>query len=774
MKKQIIDGEMNLEKLYRTIIHYKWLIFLLMLVTFSITFLSLYFKPSIYSSSAVLEIKSKAPNSSQNDLILNAFSLRGGGQIDKEIEILKTFSINKEALKKVNFKIRYFKTENYKSIEIYDNLPIDIGTISILNNTIIGQELVLYPQNENFRIEVKPSLKSKLFDFFSFTPLILLNKEQLYPYNQKIENNYFQLTVTKKSNITTPLSFIIYGDDREVYDSVIKDNLDVQQVNPNAPLIEISFEDTIPKRANDYVNAIANSFIAQSTMAKNEQNSKINNFIDEQLSTMKSTLKASENQLEDYKVSNKIIEPSIEASTYIKKLVDIEVELSEILLKERLISNLIGFTKHNENLDSIAPALMELNDRPTLQLITSLQTLQMEEESLATELTEQHPEMISLQKNMYNIRKKILLNIQNLKSNIVQRRVAIKKEKSSYEGKIKTLPTKEKKLVNIKRDYQVSSTMYNYLLKKKTENEILMVATLSDYKIIDYAHTQGTPIKPKRLLMLVASIFIGLLVGIILAVLLQGMNHKINSKEELESLIDLSLYGIIPILNKRDIKLEVFADSNSHFTESFRSLRSNIQAKNPPVKGNIILLTSTVAGEGKSTLTANLGAVFQMAGYKTLIVNLDLRKPTLHNYFNLKNGKGMSGFLSSKESVHEIVFSTEYKNLHLIPSGIIPSNPSELILSDRLPKLLDILKTRYDYIFIDSAPIGLVSDTIHVMKYVDMNLIVFKEGYADKSFIEGIETMIEKNSLKNVGLVLNYSSEHHAKSYGYGYGYGEK
>ena len=774
MKKQIHDGEINLEKLYRTIVNYKGLILFITFIAFFFTYLILYFKPSVYSSSAILEIKSKINSSAPNDLFLNSFSMDSGGKIDKEIEILQTFSINNEALKKVDFKIRYYKNKNYKNIEIYKNIPLSISDIIIFDDKVIGQELILYPQNENFKIEVKQSLKSKILTFFSIEPLVQFNKHKLYPYNKKIKNSYLEFSVNKKMNITEPISFVIYGSNREIYDTVISNNLEVKQINPNAPLIEIAYSDNIPKRANDYVNALANSFIAQSSIAKNEQNSKISTFIDEQLASIKGTLEASENRLETYKISNKIIEPSIEASTYIAKLANIEIELSESLLKEKLVSNLINFARHNENLDSIAPALMELKDQPTLQLITSLQGLELKKEELSIEFTNQHPQLIAIEKQMYNIREKILLNIQNLKANIRQRTDTFKKEKKSYENKIKTLPTKEKKLVNIKRDYHVSSTMYNYLLKKKTENEILMVSTLSDYKIIDYAHASNAPIKPKRSLILMASIFIGLLVGSLLAVILQGMNRKINSKESLESLTDLPLYGIIPTLKRKDMKLEVLINPNSHFTESLRSLRSNLQVNKNPTKGNIILLTSTIAEEGKSMLTANLGAIFQMAGYKTLMINLDLRKPTLHNYFNIKNGKGMSGFLSNKDSVQEIIFSTEHKNLHLIPSGIIPLNPSELILSDRLLKLLDVLKTRYDYIFIDSAPIGLVSDTIHLMKYTDMNLVVFRESYAEKSFIDGLDNIIEKNNLKRVGMILNRSHSKNTIAYGYGYGYGEK
>ena len=346
-------------------------------------------------------------------------------------------------------------------------------------------------------------------------------------------------------------------------------------------------------------------------------------------------------------------------------------------------------------------------------------------------------------------------------------------KKKSLERQIQYLPIKEKKIVNIKRGYEVSSSMYNYLLKKKTESELLIVSTLSDYKVVEKAHTISKPIKPKRTLMMVASPLAGLLVGIILAVIFQGFNTKINSKEELENLGDYPLLGVVPELNKKSVQLEVYSEKNSPFTESYRTLRSYLPVKDEEGLAKVVLLTSIEANEGKTTITANLGAITQMAGYKSIILNLDLRKPNLHAYFGLKNNRGMSSYLSGEDTIQDIIFATKYTNLHIITSGPIPENPAELILSSRLTELLDILKRRYDYIFIDSAPVGLVSDTIHLMKLSDLNLVVFREGKAEKSFVSILENISEKNNLKNIGFILNHSSKKNSKdAYGYGYGYG--
>ncbi|HIP34171.1 MAG TPA: hypothetical protein EYG89_05570, partial [Bacteroidia bacterium] len=602
MKKEISASELNLEKLLNTIVSYKWLILSLMLFTTILMSLNLYFKPSVYASSSIMEIKSKPKPKLPNDILLGALSFGSSGKVEKEMEVLRTFLINNKAIEKVNFDVKYYLTENYKDIEQYKTLAIDINKIKVLNPNIIGKKISLYPHKDYFTLELKHSLIDSLLSSVSSKAVITLNKNKKYAYNKEISNKYFKLTITKNSKSIAPIKFVICGDYRRIYDDIISKNLNIQQINPNAPLILITYEDNIPERANDYVDAVTSSFIEESIKAKNEQNNKVLNFINQQLNNIRITLKKSENKLESYKINNNIVEPSIQAKKYIEKLTTLEIELSENLLQQKLMDNIFIFARHNKNLDTIAPSLMELNAKPTLQLITRLQELQITEENLKIELTERHPKLISMRKQMINIRNKILYNLKNLKSLIKQKNNSLKKEKKSFEVKIRNLPKEEKNLVNIRRDYKVSSTMYDYLLKKKTESELLIVSTLSDYKIIDKAHVTRQPIKPKRTLMMVIAPLIGLFLGIILATILSGLNKKIKNKNELEELTDLPILAIIPKLKKKNVQLEVYDTPNSEFTESYRSLRANLPIKVEGEMAKIIVTTSIIANEGKSTL----------------------------------------------------------------------------------------------------------------------------------------------------------------------------
>ena len=771
MRKEEHTGELNLEKFYNTIISYKWLIFTIMLLSAILMFISLYFKPSIYSSSTMIEVKSKPKASMPTDILMGALSFGEGGKVGKEVEVFKTFFVNENAIDKVKLQTQYYLEDLYRDIELYDDIPIELVDVKVLNKSIIDKKIILTPNGDGYSLRIDNSLIDYAMKFLKPKSYVTLDSDKKYLFNEVVNNKNIKFKINKKLNLIKPIKFVIRGDNRKIYADTVTENLSIQQVGASIPLIKITYNDTIPERANDYITALTSSFIEESIKNKNEQNNRVLVFIDEQLNHIRETLKDSENKLEIYKTENDIIEPSIQAKKYIEKLSELEIQLSENSLKQKLVNNLTIFTKNNANLDAIAPSLMELKDKPTLDLIVSYQNLEIKMSNLKTELTDEHPELITVKRQMYYVRQKILSNIKNLKSLIKQKHLSLKDEKRSYESKIKSLPKEEKHLVNINRDYKVSATMYDYLLKKKTESELLIVSTLSDYKIIDKAHTDEEPIKPKRILLMIAAPLMGLLLGIVLSVILKSLNNKISNKEELEELTDLPILGIIPLHKNKKVRLEVYKDNNSEFTESYRSLRTNLPTKKEDGTANIILVTSTVESEGKTTLISNLASVFQMAGYKSIILNLDLRKPTLHGYFDLKNEKGMSSYLSGEDSIQDIIFSTKYPDLHVITSGPIPTNPSELILSRKFNELLDILKTRYDYIFIDSAPVGLVSDTIHLMKFTDTNIVIFKENHAEASYVNAIHGIIEKSNIENVGIVLNQSKSK-TKSYGYGYGYG--
>ncbi len=768
---KIKELDVDIKEVFKTIFHYKWSVLIISLLILLMGALFLYFKAPIYSSHAIIEVKAEATEGiDRDDFLGSAFSTFGDKKVDKEIEILKTFHINNHALNKINFQTQYFIDKGFKKVEIYDNVPIDVKNVTIFDKDFSGTLIKLSPVEDGYYLQVKNSYKNIILHLLFNKKIIDLDEQKVYRYGESVKTDYFELTIEKEATITQALYFVIHGDNREIF-TLINKNLKVTQINTGAPLIEVSYQDTISKKADIYVNALIESFILQSVAEKSKQTDRIINFIDRQLSDMKTKLDNSEDKLEKYRIEHQAIDPTLQGETYIRELSNTEIELSRNRLKEKLIQNLLQFTEKNKDLDVIAPSLVQLDDAPTINLISKLQEAQIKEEGLKAEYSSKHPGLIAVRKQIRHIQKKITLNLENLKSSMSHTNTNLEKLKNFYEKKLESLPTQERTLINLKRDYEVSSETYNYLLKKKSENEMLKVAILSDYRIIDHAYNNGKPIGPKRPFMLLLALILGIILGIFQALLRNFMNDKIQSKHDVESLTTLPIYGILPTLKQKVLTLEVFKDQRSPFSESYRSLRTNLQFARKENQANVILVTSTIAGEGKSTIVANLGAIFQMAHIKTIVINLDLRKPTLHHYFNVSNSAGMSTYLSGKNRIEEIIQSTEYENLDIIASGPIPPNPSELILTDKLDKLVDKLKEDYEYIFIDSAPLGLVTDTMHLMQYADISLIVFRENYAKKSFLTDLNNLVQQYDLKHIGLVIN-SVDASSGSYGYGYGYG--
>jgi len=763
-------NEFTFKDIFIIIGRYKWSIIFITILFTMVGFSYAYSKPNIYSSYAIIKVKPSLKNKS-DDLINNTGTTKYKDVIE-EITLLKTFQINQKVLKEIDYSVQYYIDDRYKKIELYKELPIEIKNIKVLKETIIGKQLTLIPKEKGFLLQyINPYSKRIQHNLFD-TKLFSLEDNRIFPYGEEIKHQYFTLTVDKKSFIDKPIHFVINGNPRDIFENIIKKNLLITQLEKDTSLIKIVYKDRISQRAKYYVDALIKNFIEHSIASKNKKNSKTLNFIVNELTTIKQELKESEQQLEVYQVSKSIVKPSIQGSLFIKKLSDIEIELSENNLKTKLILNLINFVQNNYNLDAIAPSVSKLKDENTLQLITKLQNNQLLEEELTIKYTNEHPKLKTLQRQIKNIRSKIEFNLKSLRTSIEYQNTNLIERKGSYENGLKTLPSQERQLVNIRRNYEVKSRMYEYLLKKEAENKIIQFATFSDYQIVDYAYNSKKPIKSKRSLILMLSSVVGFIFAFIFALMRYNFNRHIYNKDDIEKLTSLPIYGTIPFYKQKKYSLQIYVSNRTPFTESFRTLRTNLQfMKKNQETATTILITSIVAGEGKSTISANLAAIFEKAKYKTLLINLDIRKPTLHHFFDINYTTGISTYLNDNNChVKDIVFSTEFANLDIIGSGPIVDDPSELILSKRLPILLDELKTMYEYIIIDTAPIGLVTDTKTIMQFSDLNLIVVREDYAQKDFIVTIEEMIKKYQFQNVGLLLNASKTKDGE-HGYGYSY---
>jgi len=734
MKNLKIKEENYIIELYKKIYPYRFSILIISILFFLLGKAYLYFKPSIYESYAIVKVKAKQQEYHGTDILRENLALPNSSNIGEELALLKTYQINKIALKKINFQIQYFKKEKYKKVEIYKDSPIRVRNIENINSSYIGKFLTIEIAKGGFKLYSKK-----------------LHNDTIYPFNTMVKTPFFSAEVNKLEKFKT-LSIRFNGDNRSIFESYIQPNLDITQVNEQTNLLKINYMDNIQDRANDYVNALVQAYIERSIKSKEHINNKIINFLTEELSSAKKKLDDSAIKLQKYRTTNSI-DPKTKSQDSFRKLSNIELELTKMDLQEKLIKNSLAFIKKGKNLNAIAPTLIELNEQSSIQLINSLQTLEEKKDDLKLEYTDQYPELKKVLKQIKRTKNKILQNIKSLKRKITLKRKSLSKEKSKYEKTLTSLPTKEKDLVYLQQDYELNLKTYNYLLERKAENEFIKVATASDYEKIDSAYGSNVPVRPKRSVFLFLATLAGLAFGIMIALLRSRFISKIERKKDISTLTKIPFYAMIPLYEKK-------APFTISIKEAYHKLTSNLQFHKKEEEGNIVLISSSDKGEGKTTTLVNLAASLNNLGLRSIIVDFNLKEPTLHTYFGLgEQYSGISTFLSQRDNLGNIIYTTNYPNLDLITAGPIPPNPTELLLSPNLSGLFMFLKEKYDYIIIDTYGYADGEEILNLMKYADTNLIIIRENFSKKRAIEELESIkIEKN-IKNLGIVYKYKSK---------------
>ena len=745
-KKDYNVDEISFEKLIETPLQHKFLIIFLTILAGVLATVYLYFQSNIYKATSTLEISGKKAAPSVNDLLATALS-QSSQNVDTEIEILKSHFVSKMALNKVDFIHHYYYVSNYKTIELYKDAPFKVEL-----KKGYGVKFTIYSKKDNkFILEAKKRGEEEFKKEFEF--------------NQWINAPYFEIKISKIGD----LKYDKYIFEAENIKSVLKyldENLKVKQATPRASIIVISFEDNIAKRAKEYVDALAKAYLKQSIERKTKQATKRISFIDKQLKRITKNLKDSEDKLESYKKKTNIINLSSKAKSVVERAVKLESQLTAISLEKKVAKTLYEQVKSGRGLESISIVGMGPDGTSLIGKVEQLQQAIIKKRILLQDYTNAHPEVIKVTSSIYQLKRSILQNIKNTLK-LLNGSEAFAKEALRKENKIiSRLPKSEKILTNLKRHFLVNEKIYSYLLEKRSESSIVKASTISNNRIIDSAEVADKPVKPRKNLVVLGGALIGFILGIILAYLKDLTNDKIESKDNIEKVTTIPIIGSIPHIKSASNGIAVLNSPKSALSESFRTLRTNLQFM-AREDTKVISVTSTISGEGKTFISVNLATIISLTGQKTVVLNLDMRKPTLHDKFGLSNYKGMSTYLSGKSLLYEIIQPSGYENLDVITSGPIPPNPSELINSRVFKDLIERLKAVYEVIILDTPPIGLVADARVIMDISDVNVYVLRENYSKKAFINNINKLKE-DGIEGLGIVYNDIS---ASKDGYGYGY---
>lgn len=763
--------QIDLKDVIKTILRYKWSI---IIVTFIFTFGSAifaYVKPNIYSSSATIELmEDKKKSASPADFMLQAFD-GGGANVDNEIEVIKSRFLAQKAFNLLNLKTRYFTTNKFREIELYKDSPFVVNS-HFLDDLVYGKEFILTPIDENsFNLKIESISSYSIKGFLKNYGIIPYEEkdrviyDKNHKYSQTINNPYFTLNIKKIHTLKNQEYRFKFMTNRDLYE-FYKDNISVSQVSKKATILKLQFQDTSSLRAKEILNAVHEAYMNQEIEHKTKEANLTLSFIDRQLDSINARLKKSETKLEDFKEKNQVVGLGEQAIKTTEQLSEYEAKLEEMQTEINILSNLQQYIKTNQNLTGLTIGSVNFADPALGTLVTRLQEEATRKSTLLVDYTELHPDVQKVSQNISSLKRSIKAALRNNLRQLNQRKQSLQNVIGKFNKSIASLPKQERELSRLTRYYSIDEKIYSFLLEKKAETAILKSSTISNSRLLDSAVQNPLPIKPKRKLIVLVGVILGLIVGLALAFLREFFNNTIKNSDDIEKLCSIPLYGIIPQnKNKKTSKL---------VDEAYRAIRTNLQFLPKHEKSEVIAITSSVSGEGKTTISASLARIIAQTNKKVIVLDLDLRKASLHKEFNIPNNIGISNYLTNQNSLEEVIHHDETTNVDIITTGTLPPNPSELVLTDNMKEFIKILKEKYDYIIFDTPPVGLVTDAMILMNYADISFVVARASYTRKEFVKNLDRLSKEHNQNTFGMILNGVEIGEKYGYGYGsnYGYG--
>ncbi len=751
-------NELFLKVLYR----WKWFV-ISAIITITLAYVKLKFTTPLYEGSATILIEDKEEGGSLSDLpsIQNLGVLNSGRKIDNEIEILKSRSLMTKVVKALDLNIQFFVKKGPIEVESYKNPPLNIN-FPLGKSSVDSKEAVFYisPLSSNefiLKDDEKHEIGKRKFGTsieLAFGTFILT------------PNNYTKHLINKDIQVRIyPVFNIADG-----YRSTIQ----IFPINKLSDAIQIALKDNDKNKIEDVINTLISQYKLDAIEDKNQVSINTTQFIDDRLQIITKELSEVESNAESFKAKHKLVNVTTEAETFFENNSQNERNIIEINTQLYLADFVLDYLKKHNNIDELIPTNLGISDNSLTEIIQTYNTLVIERNRLSRNSTTKNPVVNNIENQIISFRKTIKEGIQNLKSSLKIQEKELTKQEGRMNSKIASVPKYEREFRNIQRQQQIKETLYLYLLQKREETAISMAVTISNTKVLDEAYSNGDAISPNKRMTIVAAFFIGLLIPFTLIILLSLFDSKINGKNDVLAL-GLPYIGDIPLSNENS-KLVVKKGARTSVAEAFRLLRTNINFLSPAREGvtKTIFVTSTISNEGKSFIALNLASTLSLTGKKVLLMGMDLRAPKLLEYLDINSNQGVTNYIvDDKLKISDITLNvSEFEHIDIIPSGPIPPNPAELLMTSRVKDLFTEIKEKYDYVIVDTAPVGMVADTLLLNEYADMFVYVSRANFIDKRLLNIPYNLYKENKLKNMAILINCSDYNNNFGYGYGYGYG--
>ena len=767
--------------LYRTIV-LNWYWFVLSLIIFgSLGAIYLRYTTPMYQSTAKLLIKDESGSNRRGQSLQNMSNLgiiSNSTGIDNEMEILTSHSLAEDAIRDLKLYVNYSTKGRVKDVILYRNQPLNVD---------VDPE---HLEKLNAPIDLTIT-KDSIFYIVSGTYYVPTNdnsNEGPYSINRKITN--LPATIATRAGIITISSN--YGHTLKNSDvlnvSILSprmaankytSELQVSQTAKSTSIAQLQLTDEVPQRSLDYLKQLAIVYNRQANEDKNTIALRTDKFINDRLSKINTELGKTEGELQNYKQKNGIVELQMNAGNSVANQNNSELKLADVETQIELFNTIAREVESSSrNLTQVIPSNVGLDDQSSTSLINKYNELVLERNRLLRSASESSPVVEPLTAQIRELNGNIRRAIAAARQNLLIQRDAVSAQVNKYNGQVAETPQQERMLTQIDRQQEVKSGLYLMLLQKREENSISLAATADKGKLIDDPQLVGK-ISPKSTSIMMVALLIGLVIPVLVILVLQFFRYKIEGHDDVARLTKLPIIADVAVASnkaKGKADIVVHENQNNQMEEIFRSMRTNLQFMLKEGQ-KVVLFTSSISGEGKTFNAANLSVSFGLLGKKVILVGLDIRRPRLAELFGINDHKhGITNLLvkdnpTAEELQEQILPSGVNKNLDLLMAGPIPPNPAELIARNSLDIIINLLKEKYDYIMIDTAPVGLVTDTLQIARVVDASIYMCRADYTPKSSFNLINALANENKFPNMAIVLN-GIDMSKRKYSYYYGYG--
>lgn len=766
--------------LLKVVSYWKWFL-VSWIIAFTIAYQVNIRKEKIYAMSNMISVKEERnPFSTSNTSLV--FNWGGtSDQVQTISTMLKSRSHNEIVVDKLQFYINYLKQSEYNIVDAYGEVPFHVKINKErgqLSGSLIGIKFItesIYEINIPFVSEtaglihyVDNSWTTTSVQTGTFTKRFRVGQEVDLPFlNWTLEINENPGFYIEKEY------FVSFGS----FDGTVSryQGISVEGSSPGSSILNLSLQGTNKARLVKYLNETVEVLRINQLAAKNQFATNTIAFIDSTMRNMENQLKDNGDELKNFRKDKNIFEIEQGGAKFSDQLLEFNVQRDGIQRKIAYYNSLKSYLNKSVDFSKLpAPTVAGIEDPNIVVNVSKIIELSTKRAELKYAV--KNEKMFQEFDNEMDAIKQVLLeNIASAKSSLQYDLNMIDANINEAQSTLKKLPEEQQELIKIKLKYDLNNNIYNDFLAKRTEADIVKAANVSDIKFIDPAKDVGGGlVGPKTGVNYVLALFLGFLFPLIFVFAIFFINDSIQNTDDISKLTTLPLIGVIG--KKQNVNnLSVYEKPKSALAEAFRAVRSSLQFlyKKQKLEGaKTLMVTSSVSGEGKTFCSINIATVFAMSEKKTIILGLDLRKPKIFDDFKITNEIGAVNFLIGQKTVEEVIQSTHIPFLDVITSGPVPPNPSELIMSDSMKELLDDLKTKYDYIILDTPPVGLVSDALELVHHADVILYIVRQNFTKKGMITLLNSRVKRGELNNVSIILNGFENKSKYGYGYDYGYG--